>query len=49
MDATIEQMADYYGVDVDTFIAGQRWAIKYLPEHGYDMPPYLQKLASELG
>lgn len=43
-DTTVEQMAKYYEVPLEDFIAGQRWAIDNLPELGYELPPYLVKL-----
>jgi hypothetical protein len=49
MTISVAQMADYYQVSEEEFIAGQKWALENLTHFGYDIPPYLQKLALEWG
>lgn len=48
MLASLETLADYYEVSAENFIEGQRWAHENLAKLGYDTPPYLQKLITEL-
>jgi hypothetical protein len=45
--ATVEQMAEYYGVTVKQFIEGQRWALESFPSYGMLIPDCVQRLKNE--
>jgi hypothetical protein len=45
MEATPDEMADYYGVSTADFMQGQKWAFDNLPHLNHEIPPYLKKLA----
>ncbi len=44
MTASIEDMAAYYEVSPEAFLAGQKWAKENLPLLGQEVPPYLNHL-----
>jgi len=47
MTMNMEEMAKYYDVSLDEFVAGQQWAIANFAEYDEALPPYLQKLIAE--
>lgn len=45
MEASVEQLADYYGIPTDAFIAGQQWAFEHLEkDFGVEIPSYIYRI-----
>lgn len=45
MEASSDDLAKYYRVTTEEFIAGQKWAFKNMEKFGREIPPYLKRLA----